>query len=97
MDKTRFYIVVDMKTPNGYITYCQFFIGQDKERADTVFYSLTGMIPETSHSAYVLRMCLVDQRDKSRVVKAIRYCTLDDLADNVLLITREVFKWLTLH
>ncbi|MCD2421914.1 hypothetical protein LQ567_04015 [Niabella pedocola] len=97
MNKTAFYIVVDMKTPDGYISYCHFFIGGDKDRAEAVFNSLNGIIPDIADSAYVLRMCLVCRHNNSSIVKAMRYCTLDDLAVNVPLITREVFKWLTLH
>ncbi|WP_300600313.1 hypothetical protein [Niabella sp.] len=86
-----------MKTPDGYVSYCHFFIGEDKDRADAIFNTLIGIIPETTHNAYVLRMCLVCKRGESRLVKAIRYCTLNDLSFNVPLITREVFKLLTLH
>jgi hypothetical protein len=88
--ETQFYILLSLKTVKGYINYAQYFIGNEKQAAENLFGELQGSrIPTDSTSLHIDLMETVDELPVK--VKTIG-CTLDELSENLKVITRELFR-----
>ena len=87
---TQFYILLSLKTPQGFETYGQYFFGNDRNAAYSLFDQLTG-------NAIITATCSlhIDLMEAAGVlpikVKTI-CCTLEQLATNSKLIAREIFR-----
>ncbi|MEO7213822.1 hypothetical protein [Mucilaginibacter sp.] len=92
--KTLFQISLYIKTPSGFETYGTFDLGRDRERAKDIFDQLKGTPDIAPHS--VLYMDLSEMRNGIPLPMEIRHCTLEDIAYNARVITRDVFKNLSL-
>ena len=92
--KTQFYILLSLKTPRGFETYGQYFLGNDRKAADELFAQLAGDSSVTQHT--LLHMDLMETVDDLPVKIRTIGCTLDELANNCKLITKETFRRLTL-
>jgi hypothetical protein len=92
--ETLFQISLHIKTPSGFETYGTFDLGHEREPAMDIFNQLKGTPEVAPHS--VLYMDLSEIRDGIPLPMAIRHCTLDDIAHNARVITRDVFKNLSL-
>ncbi|MGF7040308.1 hypothetical protein [Mucilaginibacter lappiensis] len=92
--KTLFQISLHIKTPSGFETYGTFDLGEDRQQATEIFNQLKGTPDIALHS--VLYMDLSEIRDGIPIPMEIRHCTLEDIAYNARIITRDVFKNLSL-
>lgn len=92
--ETLFQLSLHIKTPSGFETYGTFDLGHDREQALAIFGQLKGTPDIAPHS--VLYMDLYELQKGIPLPIEIRHCTLDDIAYNVRVITRDVFKNLSL-
>lgn len=88
--ETLFQISLHVKTPSGFETYGTFDLGHDREQALAIFSQLKGT-PELDLNS-VLYMDFAAVRDGIPFPIEILHCTLDDIAYNARIITRDVFK-----
>ena len=88
--ETLFSISFNIRTPDNIGTYGSFFIGNDKERAYDVFRKLKG--DDNVSEDDLLFIEFSERRDGIPFNLKMRACTLEDLAFNVKIITREAFK-----
>ena len=90
-----FEISLNMKTLNGWETYGRFKLGIDEEFARSLYASLQGnqdIFPDS-----VITIDLVKRENDLLFPLAIRHCNYDQLAENVKIITKELFKRLILE
>jgi hypothetical protein len=92
--ETLFQISLHIKTPSGFETYGTFELGHGREQAVDIFNQLKGTPDIAPHS--VLYMDLSEIRDGIPLPMEIRHCTLEEIAYNARVITRDVFKNLSL-
>jgi hypothetical protein len=92
--ETSFYILFNIKTPNGFESYARFYIGNHEKLAHLLFEKLKGSEDEIDHS--ILQMDLIETRNNLPVYIKVLGCTLDQMAENCKLITKEAFKIFTL-
>jgi len=91
----QYSIIVEIKTARGFVEYCRYFLGCSAERAKNNFAMLSG--DRVRPDEYALRMDLVVcHKDQEAVLDSL-YCTLDDLASNSAVISKEMFKWLNIE
>jgi len=88
--KTQYYILLSLKTPQGFVDYGQYFFGNDREAADKLFGQLKGH--EKIGNNCLLHIDLMETvNGLPEKVKTI-CCTLDELGINSKLIAREIFR-----
>jgi hypothetical protein len=87
--KTQFYILLSLKTPDGFETYGQYFFGNDRQLAYDLFDRLEGSPTFDSNPLHIDLMETVDELPVK--IKTLS-CTLNQLANNCRLITREIFR-----
>ncbi len=92
--ETFFQISLHIKTPNGFETYGKFDLGCDKDKASAIVTQLRGTDDISENS--ILYMDFTETRNGISLPVRIMHCTLDDIAYNVRIITREIFKNLSL-
>jgi hypothetical protein len=90
MKQTTFYIVLNLRTCNGYESFGKFFIGNDKKFAAQIFARLKGKKNVSENS--VLQLDLMETTNGLPVNIQMITCSLDELAENCKLITKETFK-----
>lgn len=93
--QTAFYIVFNLKTVRGFESFARFFVGDNQEFAYQLFDKLKGISVGVNDS--VLQMDLMETREGLPVNIQVMGCTLEELAENCKTITKEVFKFFTLH
>ena len=93
--KTTFYIVLNMKTTDGYESYGRFFIGNDRDFAHRLFAMLQGS--EQVNEKDVLHLDLMETTNDLPLNVRVLNCTLDELTLNCRIITKEMFKLLNLE
>jgi hypothetical protein len=91
---TSFQISLHLKTPSGFETYGTFELGPDSEQAIAIFKALKGT-PDIAQNS-ILYMDFSEIRDGIPLPIEIVYCTLDEISYNARIITREVFRNLSL-
>ena len=94
MGDTNFYIVLNLKTAEGFNSYGRFFIGKDKNTADEIFKKLKGNKKVTEKS--ILTLELREATKGLPLDVQLISCTLEELAENCKTITKETFKLLNL-
>ena len=88
--ETQFYILLSLKTPQGFADYGQYFLSNDREAADEFFGQLKGS--EDLKDSCPLHIDLMEAVNELPVkIKAI-CCTLEELGFNCKLIAREIFR-----
>ncbi len=87
---SRYYILLSLKTPTGFDTYGQYFLGDHRQIAEELFNQLEGS-RENVHGA-LLHIDMMETVDELPVKIKTIGCTLDQLAHNTKLIAREIFK-----
>jgi hypothetical protein len=93
--ETFFEISLNMKTCKGIKCYGCFDIGNDPKFALELFDTLEGNKAVSSES--VMTIGLVKRENRIPYPLALRHCTLDQLGENVKLITKELFKQVNLE
>lgn len=88
--ETQFYILLSLKTPQGFVDYGQYFFGDDREAANELFRQLKGseIIKETC----LLHIDLMETINALPVKIKTICCTLEEFAYNCKLIAREIFR-----
>jgi hypothetical protein len=88
--ETAFYILLYIKTPQGFEPYARFYIGNKEEAARQLFSKLKGGGDEIDNR--ILQMDLMQTRNNLPVNIKVIGCTLEEMAENCKIITKEVFK-----
>jgi hypothetical protein len=88
--KSGFEISLNMKTLRGVETYGCFSVGTDEKFAADLYDSLEGneeVLPDS-----VITIDLVKRENGLLFPLRLRHCSYDQLANNVKIITKELFK-----
>jgi len=88
--ETTFYILLHLKTTDGHENFGRFFMGTDKITADSIFRQLKGN-PDVTDTCG-LHLEFMEMRDNLPYNIKLLSCTLDQLAENCKIITKETFK-----
>jgi hypothetical protein len=83
-------ITLHARTASGFDTFGEFFIGNDRQAAKELFNTLKGS-PENMEDGLLLIELREINRNLPLDIQMI-HCTLDQLADNCRLITKDLFK-----
>lgn len=91
MTSSEFHIILQIKTPEGFEPFGKFSIGDHRTQAEAIFKMLKGD-PQCSDDD-MLQMDLIEEGDGlPRKLQVVR-CSLEDVAENCRIITREWFKY----
>jgi hypothetical protein len=90
MKPSIFYITLNLRTANGYESFGKFFIGNNREIASIIFRKLQGQSDVNEKT--VLSLELMETKNGLPQNVQMLSCCLNDLAENIKIITREVFK-----
>ena len=88
--ETQFYVMITMKTGRGLEPFAQFFLGNNRERAYSIFEQLERV--EDVRENNVLFIDFMETRNGLPLNLDVITCTLDQLARNCRSITKELFK-----
>lgn len=92
--KSQFYILLSLKTPAGFKTYGQYFLGNNRQSAYDLFSQLKGSELIVDHA--LLHIDLMETVDELPVRIKTIHCTLEELGCNCKLITKGIFRLLNL-
>ena len=92
--ETFYQISLHIKTPKGFETYGKFDLGSERNQAAAILEQLKGTDDISEHS--ILYMDFTKIQNGIPLPVGIMHCTLDDIAYNVRIITRDIFKNLSL-
>lgn len=92
--KKQFYLLLNVRTPRGFKTYGQYFLGDDRTSAESLFDSLKGATKNNEHT--LLHLDLMETIDEIPAKVKTKCCTLEELGDNCKTIAKETFKQLNL-
>jgi len=95
MNDTCFYIKLNLKTRNGFLRFGKFFIGNNKKAAADIFSKLKGNTEVDEKM--MLQLDLVETKNSLPLNIQMIGCTLEELAENCRIITKEVFKLFNLE
>ena len=95
MGNTVFNIVLNIKSGQDFQTFGKFFLGNNRNFAESIFLKLKGD-KKISRKA-IICLELHETRQELPLNVQILACTLDELAENCKMITREVFKQFNLE
>ena len=88
--ETQFYIVMNLKTAEGWETFAKFLIGNDRESARALFKKLKGTREVDEH--YPLTIDFLEMRKSLPVSLEIINCNLAQVGENAVIITKELFR-----
>ena len=88
--ETQFYITLTLKTVKGFESFAKFFIGNDRKRAFEIFRLLRGTHDVSEKN--VLYVDFIETQNGLPVNLDVITCTLNELAENCRIITKEIFK-----
>jgi hypothetical protein len=88
--ETAFYILIYMKTAQGFESFAKFYIGDKEKFAFYLFDKLIGNKKEIGNC--VLQMDLMETRNNLPVNIKVIGCTLEEISENCKVITKEAFK-----
>ena len=94
MDKKTYHIILNIKTCTGFESYGRFFIGNKKIFAEEIFLKLKGN-KEVDENA-ILTLDMVETVNNLPVNMEVLGCSLEDMAENCKIITKEMFRNLNL-
>lgn len=88
--ETTFHILLHLKTTDGHENFGRFFIGNDKMLADRIFRQLKGDPDVTDQCGLCVEF--VEMHDNLPYNVKMLSCTLDQVAENCRIITKETFR-----
>jgi len=92
--ETTFYIKFTIRAMDGFEHFGQFFIGNDRDFAYRLFRQLKGKDEVSENN--ILQLDFMETKDELPLnIKMIR-CTLNEMAENCRIITKEMFKYYNL-
>lgn len=92
--ETKFQISLHIKTPAGFETYGNFDLGPNPEQAMAIVEQFKGTDNISANS--ILYIDFTEVQNGIPLPLRILHCTLDDIAYNTRIITRDIFKNLSL-
>ncbi len=92
--ETNFQISLHIKTPAGFETYGNFDLGSNREQAMAIAAQFKGTDNISANS--ILYMDFTEVQNGIPLPVRIMHCTLDDITYNIRIITRDIFKNLSL-
>lgn len=95
MKQTTFYITINLKTPQGYECIGKFFVGDNQESATNIFRQLKGR--KTVNEKSLLQFDLMESKDGLPLNVQMISCSLEDVAENCRIITRELFRLINME
>jgi len=87
--ETQFYITITLKTHKGLESFAKFFIGNNRHRAFEIFKQLKGSHNVTEKN--ILYFDFLETEKGLPVNLDFITCTLNQLAENCRIITKELF------
>lgn len=93
--ETAFYIVFNIKTPQGFESFARFYIGDSDKLARNLFEKLKGSGDNLDDC--ILQMDLMETINNLPQNINVLGCTLEEMAENCKEITKEAFKIFTLE
>jgi len=94
MGQTTFNIRLNIKTCNGFECFGKFFLGNKREFATAIFEQMKGRKDIDAKS--ILQLDLVESINGLPASIQVIGCSLEELADNCKLITKETFTAINL-
>ena len=91
--ETAFYILLYIKTPKGFESFARFYIGNRAKPARQLFDKLKGSTEEPDDC--ILQMDLMETKNNLPVNIKVIGCSLEEMAENCKVITKEAFKIFT--
>ena len=88
--KNGFYIMLNMRSANGFENFGQFFIGPEERFAKKLYACLKGHRRVCDQDA--LHMDLAEFRKDLPIDFSIMTCTLEEMAQNCRIISKELFR-----
>jgi hypothetical protein len=88
--ETQFYLLLSLKTPQGFVHYGQYFLGNDRFAAMDLFEQMDGS--RVPPDGTLLHIDLMETVEELPVTIRTIGCTLDELCANSKLIAREMFR-----
>jgi len=93
--KKQFYLLLSLKTPRGFETYGQYFLGDERLYAESIFNGLKGTTEIKEKG--LLHLDLMETVDELPVKVKTKCCTLEELGNNCKWIAKETFRLLNLE
>lgn len=88
--QTHFCIKLNIKTSNGFETFGKFLLCENRKTAASIFSKLKGTSKVDERNVLYIELC--EMKDELPLNVQMLTCTLDELAENCRIITREIFK-----
>ena len=95
MKTTTYYILINIKTADSFVSIGKFFIGNNRRLADKLFNKLKGSSEVNEKT--MLAMEFMETADGLPLNLQIISCSLGELAANCRIITKETFKAINLE
>jgi hypothetical protein len=88
--KSKFFIVLNVRTAGGFVRFGEFDLGDDQEAVEALYSSLEGR--EAEDESAFLHLDLVEMRRGLPLSLRVLSCSAAELGRNVCAITRQVFQ-----
>ena len=95
MKPTTFFVVINMRTSQGFECIGKFFVGDSEKAAIGIFRKLKGRGTVDERSP--LQLDLMESRNGLPVNINMISCSLDELGENCRIITRELFRLINIE
>ena len=95
MGKATFTIILNIRTCNGFECFGKFFVGNNKKFAESIFGKLKGR--KNVDEKGILQFDLVETINALPVNMQMISCSLEELAENCKIITKETIKFLNME
>lgn len=95
MKQSTFFIVLNIRTGTGYECFGKFFIGNNRRSAGAIFDQLKGRKNVDEKS--LLQLDLMESVNGLPTNMQMLSCSLEDLAENCKIITKERFRLLNME
>lgn len=89
--KSKFLIVFNVRTAEGFVRFGAFELGVDRASMEELYKTLEGREPEGEEG--FLHLDLVEMRQGLPVSLHVLSCSAAELGRNVSAISRQVFRW----
>jgi hypothetical protein len=93
--QTTYYLLMNLRTSAGLENYGRFYLGNHRDNAYAIFGMLNGRADISQQNTLFVE--LMETKDGLPVNIQLLPCTLDELAENCRIITRELFKMYNLQ
>jgi hypothetical protein len=95
MKETTFYIVLNIRTANGFESFGEFILGNSRDAAYSIFQKLKGS--KKINEKTILHLDFMETKKGLPLNIGVISCSLEELAENCKIITKETFKLLNLE